>query len=41
MGGVVGAHELVGAHVCVTLRRRQPAVAEQLLDHPEIGAGVE
>src|SRR5262249_32335552 len=41
VGGVVHAHELVGAHVGVALRRRQAAVAEELLDHAEIGAGVE
>ena len=41
MRGVVRAHELVGAHVRVALRRRQPAVAEELLDHPEISARIQ
>src|SRR4030095_9901362 len=41
MGGVVRPHELVGTDMRVPLRRRQPAVAEELLDHPEVGAGVQ
>src|SRR5262249_15030129 len=41
MGGVVDAHELIGADVRVALRRRQAAVAQELLDHPEVGAGVQ
>src|SRR5437667_7364045 len=40
VGGVVHAHELVGAHMRVTLRRRQAAVADELLDQPEVGPGV-
>src|SRR4029453_1189633 len=41
VGGVVHAHELIGSHVRVALRRRQAAVAQQLLDHAEVGPGVE
>src|SRR5262247_3853734 len=41
MGDVVHAHELVGTHVGVALGRRQAAMAEQLLDHSKIGAGVQ
>src|SRR6516165_9684301 len=41
MGGVVDAHELIRAYVRVALGRRQAAVAQELLDHPKVGAGVE
>src|SRR5439155_997753 len=41
VGGVVDAHELVRAHVGVALRRRQPAVAQELLDRPQVRARVE
>src|SRR2546428_2214311 len=36
VGGVVDAHELVGADVGVALGRAEPAVAEELLDDPEV-----
>src|SRR5207245_9574031 len=41
VGGVVHAHELLGANVRVTLRRRQAAVAEGLLADSKVGPAVE
>src|SRR5215468_7381809 len=38
VSGVVHLHEVLGAHVGVTLGGREPAVPEQLLDEPEVGA---
>src|SRR5438093_250277 len=41
MRGFVRLQEPGGADMGVALRGREPAVAEQLLDHPEVGAVVE
>src|SRR6267143_84957 len=40
-GRVVDAHELIRAHVGVALRRRQPAMAQELLDRPQVRPRVE
>ena len=41
VSGVVDRHQSVDAHVGVALRRREARVAEELLDRPQVGAGVE
>src|SRR5579859_316444 len=41
MGTVVDASQPATVDVAVDLRRRERAVAEELLDHPEVGAALE
>ena len=41
MGSVVDAAQPAAVHVGVDLRRRERAVAEELLDGPEIGAALD
>src|SRR5438270_1034799 len=41
MRAVVGAAKVARVDVAVGLRRREGAVAEELLDRPEVGAAVE
>ena len=41
MGPVIDLAQPLAVHVAVRLRRRERAVAEQLLDHPQVGAALE
>ncbi len=41
MGSVIDLAESAGVDVAVRLRRRERAVAEELLDHAQVGAALE